>query len=166
MSASRDKAVPGPRDSWIPWLFVGFFGVVLAANLTLAYVAISTFTGLETDGYYRKGLEYNRVIEAEHRQAALGWTVSVAFDPTAERRGRLSVRAFDGSGKPLDGATVTAQLFRPTQAGYDKDITLHPAGAGSYEAEFELPLRGQWDIRTQIAHRSDVYRTVERIVTQ
>lgn len=166
MNAGRDTTPSTPRDSWIPWLFVGFFGVVLAANLTLAYVAISTFTGLETDRYYHRGLEYNRVIEAERRQAALGWTVSVDFEPTASRHGRLSVLAFDDGGKPLDGATVTAQLFRPTQAGYDKRITLNPAGAGSYEAELELPLRGQWDIRTQIERRSDVYRTVERIVTQ
>lgn len=166
MSAGTGKLLPKWRDSWIPWLFVGFFGVVLSANLILAYVAVSSFTGLETDRYYQKGLEYNRVVAAERRQAALGWTVSVAFEPTGAQRGDLSVLAFDVDGNPLSGATVTAQLFRPTQAGYDKHITLNPAGAGIYKAEVELPLRGQWDIRTQIERRPDVYRTVERIVTQ
>lgn len=164
--SARDGIPTASRDRWIPWLFVGFFGIVLAVNGVLAYVATSTFTGLQTEGHYRKGLAYNRVIEADRRQAALGWKVAVAFGATGEQSGRLTVRVADDAGAPLEGATVTARLVRPIQAGYDMDITLAPAGAGTYEAALELPLRGQWDIQTLIEHRSGAYRTAERIVMQ
>lgn len=166
MATDRGETRDTPRDRWIPWLFVGLFGVVLAANGTLAYVATSSFSGLQTEEHYRKGLAYNRVIEAERRQAALGWSVSLDFSQSGARNGRLAVRVLDSAGTPLDDATVSARLVRPTQSGYDMNVTLNPAGAGSYEAELKLPLRGQWDIQTQIEHRSGTYRTAERIVTR
>lgn len=156
----------GFRDHWIPWLFVGFFGVVLVVNGILAYVAVSSFTGLQTEGHYRKGLAYNRVLESSRRQAALGWSIRIEFEQAGDRNGRLAVRALDKAGAPLDGASVAARLVRPTQSGYDFDVTLNPAGAGWYEAELALPLRGQWDIQTQIEHPSGTFRTVERIVTK
>lgn len=165
MSGGRRKHRQGSRDAWIPWLFVGLFGIVLAANGALAYFAISSFTGLETEGHYEKGLEYNRVLAAERRQDALGWSVYTDFRPNGGNSGRLVVSARDRRGTPLRGAAVTARLIRPTQSGYDREITLAPAGVGSYEAEVDLPLKGQWDIQTRIEHRSDTYLSVERIVT-
>lgn len=165
MSARRNSTPDRRRDAWIPWLFAAFFGIVLTVNGILAYLAVSTFTGLETTDYYRKGLAYNEVLDAQREQAALGWDVAFAFEPDGAQRGLLAVRATDRAGRPLDGATVTATLVRPTQAGYDMEVTLAQVGAGSYEAELELPLRGQWDIRTRIEHRSGAFRTVQRIVT-
>lgn len=164
MSGMRDSASGRRDDRWIPWLFVGFFAVVLIANGTLAYLATASFTGLQTDDHYRKGLAYNRVLAAERAQSVLGWSVSVDFTVLGTRDGRLVVRATDRDGMPLEGAAVTARLIRPTQSGYDMEIDLAPAGGGAYTADLELPLRGQWDIRTQIAHRSGTHRAVKRFL--
>lgn len=156
----------GPRDRWIPWMFVAFFGVVVAANGIMVYFAMASFTGLQTQDTYRKGLDYNATLAAERAQDALGWTVVADFTEHGAQGGLLSVRVADGDGAPLDDATVSARLVRPTQSGYDRDIALAPAGAGLYEAEVDLPLAGQWEIRTRIQHGSDEYRTERRIVTQ
>jgi nitrogen fixation protein FixH len=153
-----------PRDRWIPWLIVGFFGIVVLANGVMVYLAVSSFTGLQTEGPYTRGLEYNRVLEAERAERALGWNVTVKFEPTGDRRGHIVARARDAVGAPLDGAVVTAHLVRPTQHGYDMQVTLAAESGGIYAADVELPLSGLWEIQTQIVHRSDVYRTAQRTV--
>ena len=41
------------------YMILGFFGVVLLANVVFVYLAMDTFTGLATEGAYVKGLSYN-----------------------------------------------------------------------------------------------------------
>ena len=152
----------GPRDRWIPWSIVAFMGIVILVNGIMVWFALTSFTGLQTEGHYVKGLEYNRTLEAERTEQALGWAVTVEYSSTGSRRGRVVVRAQDAAGAPLDGAVVTARLVRPTQAGHDMEATLAGQGNGVYATEIELPLPGLWDIQTQIEHRSDIYRTAQR----
>lgn len=152
----------GPRDRWIPWMIVAFMGVVVAANGVMVYFATTSFTGLQTEDHYIRGLEYNRVLEAERAEQALGWTVTVEYSSTGVRRGLVVAHAQDGAGAPLDGAVVTARLVRPTQAGHDMVVALAGQGNGVYATEIELPLSGLWDIQTQIQHRSDIYHTAQR----
>lgn len=152
------------RYRWVPWLFVAFIGVVVVVNGIMVWFAVTSFTGLQTEGHYVKGLDYNRTLEAERAELALGWTVTVAYEARGEKRGRIVVSARDKAGAPLDGAAVTARLVRPTQAGHDLSLALAPDGEGVYTGEVELPLSGLWDIQTRIAHLSDVYRTTQRTV--
>lgn len=166
------SAVPGTprtdtlRDKLVPWYVVAFLGVVILVNGVLVYFAASSYTGLQTENHYTKGLEYNRVLAAERAQQALGWTVTIRFDQTDALRGRVTAEARDSSGAPLVGASVTARLVRPTQAGHDLRLALSAESGGIYAAEVALPLPGQWDIQTQIEHPSGTYRTVRRIVTR
>ncbi len=161
----RDNIRDRRQGRWIPWLIVAFFGVVIAANGVMVYIATTTFTGLQTEGHYLKGLAYNRVIEAERAEQALGWQVTVRFESTGERRGRIVAHAEDAAGAPLADAVVVAHLVRPTQDGYDMSITLTSEDNGLYAAEIELPLPGLWEIQTQIVHPSGTYRTAQRRVT-
>lgn len=147
----------------IPWLFASFFGVVIAANATMVYFAVSSFTGLQTEDHYLRGLAYNRVLEAERAQRALGWEVAVEFEPTGGRRGRIVARARDAAGAPLIDAVIVAHLMRPAETGYDMDVALAAKRDGVYAGNVELPLPGLWEIQTQIMHRSGVYRTAKRI---
>lgn len=163
-AAPGDIGGDGPRDRWIPWAIVAFMGVVVLVNGIMVWFATSSFTGLQTEGHYKKGLEYNRVLEAERAERALGWTVTIEYSSTGVRRGLVAAHAQDATGAPLDGATVTARLVRPTQAGHDKDVVLASRGNGVYATEVELPLSGLWDIQAQIEHRSDIYRTAQRIL--
>ena len=48
MSADAITMADERRSRWIPWAFVAFFGVVLAANAVLIVIAITTWPGLET----------------------------------------------------------------------------------------------------------------------
>lgn len=166
MSATNGSERAPPRDLWVPWLFVAGMALVVLVNGIMIYIAVSSFTGLQTEDHYQRGLDYNEVLVAERAQDALGWTVGVDFQETGEGRARLSVQAVDRAGKPVNDAGVTVRLIRPVQAGHDMDLTLAASGDGLYAAEVELPLRGQWDILAQIRHPSGNYSTAKRIVVQ
>lgn len=165
MTAMRKRTKSGRKPGCgIPWMIAAFFGVVVLANAAMVYIAVASFTGLEVEGPYRRGLDYNRVLEAQRAQQALGWTVTVTFEPTGARRGRIVADARDAAGGPLVGAAVVAHLIRPTQEGYDIDVPLAVGRDGAHAAEVELPLPGLWEIQTQIVHTSGVYRAAKRIV--
>ena len=54
-----------PRGWWYPWIFVGAMAVVVVVNGILAWLAVGTWTGIETEDHYRKGLAYNENLAAE-----------------------------------------------------------------------------------------------------
>lgn len=166
MSARRGNEQEPPRDLWVPWLIVAGFGLVTLVNGILVYFAVSSFTGLQIEGHYQRGLNYNEALADERAQDALGWTVGIDFQEIGGGRARLSVRAADRVGKPLNDAGVKVRLIRPVEAGHDMDVTLAAAGDGLYAADVELPLRGQWDIQAQIRHPSGNYSTAKRIVAR
>jgi nitrogen fixation protein FixH len=151
------------RGNWIPWAFVAFFGIVLAANGALIWFALQSWTGLETGRAYERGLAYNRALEAARQQAALGWKVGFSFEQTGERQGLIELTLEDGHGDLLERADVQATIVRPTHAGYDFVQSLAHQTAGRYEALLDLPLPGQWEIRIVAIEGGDIYRLTERV---
>ncbi len=148
---------------WIPWTFVGFFLVVFAVNGALVWFALSSWTGLETDHPYERGLVYNRALEAAREQAALGWRADFRFDQSGQRHGTLELGLTDRDGARLQGAKVDAELVRPTEEGHDFALDLSESEPGRYRAEVELPLAGQWEVRLAARARGEVYRLSPRI---
>ena len=57
------------------WMLLGFFGVMMAVNGIFVYLALSSFSGLETVNAYVKGLDYNATLRRGAAQKALGWQV-------------------------------------------------------------------------------------------
>ena len=55
------KRLKAPRQPgwYIPWIFVGVFMVVLAVNGIMVHFAVSSWTGIETENHFIKGLGYN-----------------------------------------------------------------------------------------------------------
>ena len=152
-----------PKKSRIPLLFFAFFGVVLAANMTMVYFAMSSWTGLETRNHYLKGLNYNEALEGAERQAGLGWHVEMAVVEAADRTITVEHRLKDRDARPLSGADIRVTFIRPTHTGYDvqaKAIELRP---GVYRATGELPLYGQWEVRHVIRLGEDAHQGAQRI---
>jgi len=140
MASTRTRA-PG---WWIPWIFVGGFVVVVGVNAGMMAAAFSTFTGLDTANHYRRGVSYNKALEAEAAQRKRGWRAAVGFVQTAPRRGRLVVAFTDRAGARLLSLDVGARMVRPTNAGDDFKTVLKPLGDGRYAADIAFPLAGQW----------------------
>ena len=152
------------KSWWIPWLFVGGFAIVFVVNGIMLTIALDSFTGIETEQAYKKGLAYNEQIDAAERQAALGWQVALAAEQSGPGEARITLEIADSAGQPLDGAEVVASLIRPTQAGHDRSEALPRSAPGRYGATVALPLEGLWDLRVEIRHERGRYRVTERLV--
>jgi len=169
MTLSSSARRADARGRYYPWIFVGGFLAVIAVNAVMVGLALASFSGIETPRHYAQGLAYNRLIEADRAQHALGWRIELgllprAADPAQDARTvALEVDAADKLGRPLDNLELRALAVRPTSAGFDRELRLTPAGGGRYRATLELPLPGQWDLRL-VANRADAHwQTVRRL---
>jgi nitrogen fixation protein FixH len=163
---SEVKSTPAgarPRGSWIPWVFVGLFGIVLIANGTMITVAISTFTGMETTSAYKKGLSYNKRLAAAAAQEALGWQASLDAEAVEPGEVAITFDLADRNGDPIAAADVSARIDRPLQDGFEQTIALRETRSGRYAASVDLPLRGQWNVAITAEVRGQNYQLTERI---
>jgi nitrogen fixation protein FixH len=154
------------RGWWYPYIFVGLFAIVVGVNVTMAYFATSTFTGLETESAYQKGLEYNTNLALARQQEALGWTVETTVTPVTGQgpRAEIVVSYRDRDGKPVDGMEVGAKMIRPTSKGLDHKITLKPLGNGTYGGAYQLPVNGVWDMDIVALGADAAYEHAHRFV--
>lgn len=145
-------------------MLLGFFGVIVAVNGVMIYIAASSFTGVETGNAYVKGLAYNETLRVAETQKALGWRVELNQRSLGGGRWEMAALFRDKTGRPLDGLAVTAELRRPVHEGADRTVPLVSLGEGRYGAEIALPLKGQWDARlSATAPGGEIYLMEQRL---
>lgn len=162
----RPTRMPRQKGWYIPWLFVAFFGVVIAVNGVMLHFAFSTWTGLETEGHFLKGIRYNEDLAGARAQAERAWKVEAGLTSTEPRKGLVAVTLHDKHGNLLKDAVVTVALIRPTSQGHDVTLELPYLGEGRYAAPVELGLEGQWDMRVEIRHATGDYQDQKRVWVQ
>jgi nitrogen fixation protein FixH len=151
------------RGHWIPWAFVAFFGVVLAANGIMIVVALQTWPGLQTEHAYQRGLASEQALQTAAAQVALGWRVDLVFEQTGQRTGTIRLDLADRFGNTMPDARVRVAFVRPTHGGYDRQIDLPHYYGGRYLDRIELPLAGQWDLQVHVLGPEGEYRVRQRI---
>lgn len=110
------------------------FGVIIAVNALLAVQAVRTFPGLEVASSYVA----SQTFEADRSaQQALGWYLASTYDGAV-----LRLDLTDRNGQPVDLATVTAKVGRPTEASDDVILQITRDG-GAYVAPILLQ-PGRW----------------------
>ncbi|HEB79150.1 MAG TPA: hypothetical protein ENI79_01570 [Rhodospirillales bacterium] len=159
MTKVREKG--REKGWWYPWIFVAFMGVVVAVNLVFMVLANKTWTGLETEGAYEKGLAYNKALLGAKAQAALGWRMDFQFTPV---EGKLSAAFHGPGGEALTGMKVKALLIRPTREGFDFSIDLEDKGGGTYAAVIDPPLPGRWTVRIHAYRGADSFQIKREIM--
>ncbi len=153
------------RDSaWIPWAFVGGFLTMFAANGALVYASFTSWTGLQTESPYERGLQFNETIADGRRQLELGWRgdIRTRLDPAGGTRVEVALK--DAAGVPITGATVRARMVRPIGAGHDFEVDIPERGDGTYAAVVAPPLPGQWEARVFVERGRDRFRLDDRFV--
>lgn len=152
------------KRSLIPWIFVGAMAVVVIVNAVMITFAIRSWTGLVVEKPYERGVAYNRVLEAQHRQDALGWHVTVKAGGEADGQGRIRLIATGPDGKPLEGLSLTAVLVRPIDLLPDVPVAFRVTGPGAYAAEARPSKPGQWDLKIEAERGGDRFHLVQRLV--
>ncbi len=156
--SSTEKRLTGRH---VLFMLLGFFGVVSAANAVFIYLAVSSFSGLETENAYARGLAYNETLRQAEAQRQLGWSVTLDHEATGGGQ-RLTVSFRDRAGVPLADLVVAGALRRPTHEGMDQSLAFRSLGAGLYAAEPSLPAAGQWDIRLNATARDGASYVLEQ----
>ncbi|MGF1456167.1 MAG: FixH family protein [Alphaproteobacteria bacterium] len=161
---AQTAADQGPFKAWHFWTIMGaLFAVVFIVNGLFVYFALTSWTGVEEQQAYERGLAYNEALARAEHQKALGWTADVTVDRLAgEDRVRLSLTGPGAAA--LTGARVEGTLRRPTQAELDRTVTLEEAGPGVYQTLVDLPARGVWDLRLHVHQGEDTLELRERII--
>lgn len=146
------------------YAMIGFFGVVFLVNGTFVYFATSSWTGLETDNAYIRGLAYNRTLEAASAQDALGWDMQFDVAAPGLRSAVLTARVVNVEAAPVRGLTVAVEIRRPATDAEDRMVALEESDPGVFSGAVDLPFAGNWDMRmTARDERADLY-VVERRV--
>lgn len=145
--------------------FIGFFLVVFTANGIMAYFAINTWTGLQTEDSYVKGLNYNKEIENAVSQENSGWEISITNKPVATKdRFELLITRPEES---LPPSAVKVNFIRAVQEGYDQQVILTHQGNGLYGAPVNLPLPGQWTVLVIVNSQNNfIYKLNDWIVVK
>ncbi|WP_416909354.1 MAG: FixH family protein [Polymorphobacter sp.] len=129
------------RHMWA--LMLGFFGITIAVNFGMAWVASSTFGGTVVDNSYVAGQKYNGWLAESRAQATLGWNVEVSLDPARHVEVRTRMAGAEVSGvavHPLGRAPEQTLVFRPMAGGYVSQAPLPP---GRYRVRVEIMSAGR-----------------------
>lgn len=127
------------------FILIGFFGVMLAANLTMVYFAMDSWTGLTAKKSYAQGLQYNQTLADADRQRALGWALKVDSILDGDIA-RLRLALTDKSGAAVDGLTVESVLQRPTHENDDHPVSFARQADGTYLASVPGVAKGNWKL--------------------
>lgn len=166
MNAHALSATPARKSSWIPWLFVLGFLVVVGVNAALIFFAVGSFTGLTTTEPYTKGLRFNDQIRHVEAQKRLGWHVAARFRPTQPRSGEIELQLKDRAGAALVGAHISVRFGRPVERDRDFTMVLQSAGGGRYVAPVDFPLPGAWDVRYRIQRDDQAIEAHDRLTVE
>ena len=129
---------------------VGFFGVVIAVNTTMARLASSTFGGTVVDNSYVASQAFNGWLAKARAQERLGWSTPVTLD--AARRVVVSV--------PGVSFAATGTAHHPLGRAADVPLAFIADGAGKLVSTTPLPA-GRWQVRLDIRSGRDVKRLAE-----
>ena len=122
-------------------IFIAFFGVVLAVNLTMARLASSTFGGIVVRNSYVASQNFNRWLDRADAEKALGWKAGVV----READGRLAVIL---SGVP-EGAQLSAVARNPLGREPDRMLDFVQMGVGRFRSTGALSST-RWQLRLQV----------------
>ncbi|WP_376705311.1 FixH family protein [Mesorhizobium sp. ISC25] len=138
---------------------LGFFGVVVGVNVTMATLASTSWTGLVVENTYVASQQFNKKAEEGRAQAALGWTSKLTI-AWGEVRYSLS----DAAGKPIPLHSVKVLFRHPAYEAEDKSLTL-ASTTGQEFAVQHTPRDGVWIVEVDAdAGLAEPYRDVRRIM--
>lgn len=132
---------------------LAFFGVIIVADATMIYKAVTTFGGVDNVNAYRDGLAYNARIASAERQSDLGWhdTVEVLTKP---ERLRVALSGPDGKA-PAAKLKVDVTIGRPATIRSDMSLHLAEVAPGIFEAPISDAGDGAWIATVRVFRDGD-----------
>jgi nitrogen fixation protein FixH len=142
---------------------VSFFAVIIAVNLIMATLAVSTFGGVETRNAYQAGLSFSREIAESRAQEARNWHVEAKLSNWTPDGVVVEVMPRDASSSPVVGVDFTVTFAHPASRRQDQVVSLSQVGAGLFRARTQIS-PGQWDLVVEAGRDGErLFRSKTRI---
>ena len=141
-------------------ILIGFFGSIMAVNVVMAWFAISTFSGLDGNDSYQRGLDYNKTIADAAKQEQLGWTEDVVF---MDNGAKVRVSVTSRETQAVAGLAMTGVIGRGATNQFDHALNFRETLPGSYEAETGGLAPGSWLVSLNAEGADGSYRLKERL---
>lgn len=139
------------------------FAAVVGINGYFIFAAERTYPGEDVSRPYLQGLEYNRILDARARQAALGWHAIIAGARDAQGAAKIVVTLADRSGAPLSGVRLNGMLRHPMNEERDRAIVFETMGSGSYVGRVAHAGAGSWDVVVTVRSGHEPFEAKRRI---
>ncbi len=128
--------------------FVAFIGLIF----TLAYISMGQDINLVADDYYAQELAYEDQIQRIKNTQALSERPTVVIDKTAQKAylvfpETLKDRVDEGQ----------LQLYRPSNAAFDKTVSIGLNEDGSQTIDVSSLVRGLWKAKITWSYRNTEY---------
>ena len=165
MMAEHESSASGFRltGKKVLAILVGFFSVIIAVNMVMAYVAVSTFSGMQTQRPYEAGLKFNHAISQARVQQEQNWKVDTHVERAKDGQVTLVIVFADQQEGAIVAQSVTVQLVSPVDSRNDASFTLTADGPGRYRGLAQAAA-GQWDLVIEAKRTDDaVFRSVSRV---
>lgn len=153
------------QKSLIPYIFFIFFGIIFAVDASFIYLAKKTSRGIQTQDSYKKGINYNEILEAKKKQQQLGWKAEIKYEKTGKNAAILRVKLADKNGALIKNAKIIANFVRPTQEGYDFKQDFIQQN-NEYLMRVNFPLQGVWDVEIKAFKGDDIFQEVKRYIVK
>ena len=142
-------------------VMVLFFGTIIGVNITLAWFATNSWSGLVVKNSYVESQKFNQNTTEKLRALQLGWNVQTRY-----RGGQFSVQLNDAAGRPIHDAIVVAQIGRSIHENDDQTATLEQDSGGNYSAAVLLAT-GLWEADVSIiGPKGEVWAKAFRFVVK
>lgn len=129
-------------------IMIGWFGIVIAVNLFMAWNATSSWTGLVVKNSYVASQHFNEVTAEKRAQLAMGWKATPVYEG-----GVLTLDLQDARRAPIEDAIITARLGRPSYDAQDHMVQFAETAPGAYAGDTELA-SGIWDAEVTVTGAS------------
>jgi nitrogen fixation protein FixH len=125
-------------------IMIAFFGVIISVNVTMAWYAGHSWSGLVAENTFVASQQFNAKAEHMREMSATG----IRGDLTANREGIRYVLSHPQRG-PVPADEVVAAFHRPVGTQQDFTVTLKHEGDGVFTTDHQV-LPGEWivDLRT------------------
>ena len=147
-------------------MLVGFFLVILIANIFLINFAVKSFPGEKEEKSYLQGLNYNQRLAARTEQALLDWTTTIDEASLVDDHAAFEIVIKDANALPIPNLDVVGILSRPANDDHDHSFTFKGVGNGTYIGTAPASA-GLWELEgTAIDNRGNSFVFTSRLVLQ
>lgn len=146
----------------VPFLF-GLVVFFMLMDVFFIGIAVKTFSGVQTENAYQKGVDFDKIHNQEIYDKDIGWKVKLHLN---DLQNKIQLDLSDKVNVPITGAKIQAKIISPVTAKFDQALFLKEVSEGKYEANFQPKYKGQFEVRIKAVVGKIEYITSEKFNTK